>query len=127
MKAWEETKIHFDPSELQDEATTFVRINSVALVLHDSLNTQDVDNYDRQHGGSLRLKRGHLMMPLLQALHLFTNVIGKIVHKVSALLQQHPVQYIYLVGGFAESKMLQMRVKPAFEQQGRRVIIHMRP
>ena len=127
MKAWEETKIRFDPSELQDDAATPVRINVAALVLHGSLNTQDVDNYNNKHGGSLRLNRGHLMMPLLQASHLFKNVIGKIVQKVAELLQQHPVQYIYLVGGFAESKMLQMRVKQAFEQQGRRVIVPMRP
>ena len=127
MKAWEETKLRFDPSELQDDAATPVRINVGALILHGALDKKDVDDYNRKHGGSLQLKRGHLLMPLLQASYLFKNVIAKITQKVSDLLQTHPVQYIYLVGGFAESKMLQMRVKQAFEEPGRRVIVPMRP
>jgi len=37
------------------------------------------------------------------------------------------MDYIYLVGGFAESKMLQTRVKVEFERPGVRVIVPMRP
>jgi len=127
MKAWEETKLRFDPSGLQDDAATPVRINVGALILHGALDNKAVDDYNRKHGGSLQLKRGHLLMPFLQASYLFKNVIAKITQKVSELLQTHPVQYIYLVGGFAESKMLQMRVKQAFEEPRRRVIVPMRP
>jgi len=127
MKAWEETKVRFDPSQLQDDAATPVRINVAQLIVHGALDEQAVTNYNRRHGASLQLKRGHLLMPLLQASHLFKKVIAKITQKVSELLEQHPVQYIYLVGGFAESKLLQMRVKQAFEQPGRRVIVPMRP
>ena len=127
MKAWEETKVRFDPSELQDDAATPVRINVAALIWHGALDNQAVENYNRRHGASLRLKCGHLLMPLLQASHLFKKVIAKITQKVSELLHQHPVQYIYLVRGFAESKLLQMRIRQAFEQPGRRVIVPMRP
>ena len=41
--------------------------------------------------------------------------------------QNTPVAYLYLVGGFAESKTLQARVKGSFEKDGLRVIIPMRP
>ena len=131
MKAWEEAKIRFDPSQLQDDAATRVRINVSALVLSGVLSQerleQAVTDYSSRHESSLKLKRGHLLMPLLQMQFLFKKVIGKIFQKVDALIRQHPVQYIYLVGGFAESKMLQMRVKQAFEGQERRVIVPMRP
>ena len=127
MKNWEDAKIRFDPSELQDDQATPVRINVAPLVLHGALDTKAVDDYNLRHGVSLRLNRGHLMVPLLQMSFLFKKVIGKIVQKASQMLEQHPVEYIYLVGGFAESKMLQMRVKQAFEQQGRHVIVPMRP
>jgi len=49
------------------------------------------------------------------------------VFHVSELIAENPVNFIYLVGGFAESKMLQSRVKVAFERGGLQVIIPMRP
>jgi len=41
--------------------------------------------------------------------------------------QNTPVAYLYLVGGFAESKTLQARVRSSFEMHGLRVIIPMTP
>ena len=66
-------------------------------------------------------------MPLLQANTLFKQVISKIITHVGELLAKNPVNYIYLVGGFAESKMLQKSVKVAFEKRGLHVIVPMRP
>jgi tRNA A37 threonylcarbamoyltransferase TsaD len=41
--------------------------------------------------------------------------------------QAHPVEYVFLVGGFAESKLLEHRVKSELERPGRRVIVPHRP
>jgi len=48
---------------------------------------------------------------------------------VKDLNTANPVNYVYLVGGFAESKMLQMRVKTELQSAnpGLRVIVPMRP
>ena len=134
MKAWEETKLAFDPSEMQDDEATPVRINLAALVgdgVLGSKTLQDcVDGYNSVNGGSLRLRRGTtVLMSLNQTKMLFKKVINKIIQKVKELINENPVQYIYLVGGFAECKMLQMRVKQEFEteESGRRVIVPMRP
>jgi hypothetical protein len=66
-------------------------------------------------------------MPLVQTLSLFKRVIDKIIHLVKELLAEKPMQYIYLVGGFAESKMLHKRVVAEFESRDLRVIVPMRP
>jgi hypothetical protein len=39
----------------------------------------------------------------------------------------HPVNYIFLVGGFAESKLLLHRVRNGFERDGLRVVVPRRP
>lgn len=134
MKAWEDTKIQFDPSEMQDDAATPVRLNLAALVGEGILGERSlkscVDAYNSRYGGGLILKRGTtILMPLLQASSLFMKVINKITTLVRELLDEKPMQYIYLVGGFAESKMLQARVKTEFEgrYRGLRVIVPMRP
>ncbi len=41
--------------------------------------------------------------------------------------QANDVRYIFLVCSFAESKMLEHRVKDEFERDGRRVIVPLRP
>ena len=41
--------------------------------------------------------------------------------------QANKVDYIFLVGGFAESKLLLQRVRASFEQAGRRVVTPSRP
>ena len=132
MKAWEETKIQFDPSEMQDDTAHPVRINLAALVGDGVLGGRAlqscVDAYNRTFGGNLTLKRGTtVLMPLVQATSLFKKVIDKIIHLVKELLVEKPMQYIYLVGGFAESKMLHKRVVAEFESRDLRVIVPMRP
>jgi len=133
MKAWEETKIQFDPSEMQDDTAHPVRINLAALVGDGVLGGRTlqscVDAYNRTFGGNLILKRGtKVLMPLVQTLSLFKRVMDKIIHLVKELLaEKKPMQYIYLVGGFAESKMLHKRVVAEFKSRDLRVIVPMRP
>jgi len=87
-----------------------------------------VDAYNRAHGGNLTLRRGTtILMPLVQASCLFKTVISKIITHVRDLLDENPVRFVYLVGGFAESKILQKRVKTEFENAGLHVIVPMRP
>jgi len=129
MKAWEETKIQFDPSEMQDDTAHPVRINLAALVGDGVLGGRAlqscVDAYNRTFGGNLTLKRGTtVLMPLVQATSLFKKVIDKIIHLVKELLVEKPMQYIYLVGGFAESNRDLRVIVPMRPQVGRKLIIH---
>ena len=132
MKDWEESKLAFNPADYQDVNAMRVRINLSALNADDVLGGQTlqecVNRYNQSEGGNLTLKRGTtLFMPSVQVTSFFTQIINKIVHQVKELIEETPVKYIYLVGGFAESAILQERVKCVESSGGPRVIIPMRP
>ncbi|MGB1605576.1 MAG: hypothetical protein ACPIOQ_73270, partial [Promethearchaeia archaeon] len=132
MKAWEERKLTFNPADYQDDDAMPVRINLSALITDGILGGQTlqecVNRYNQSEGGNLTLKRGTtLLMPAVQVTSFFTQIINKIVHHVKELIEETPVKYIYLVGGFAESAILQERVKCVESSGGPRVIIPMRP
>ena len=93
MKAWEESKLRFDPSEHQDDAATPVRINLAALLdaLGDKLLQTCVEEYNRAHGGQLVVKRRTtIMMPLLQMQTLFRKSIDKMVRFLTRI-RRNPV------------------------------------
>jgi hypothetical protein len=132
MKAWEEAKIQFDPSEHSDDPAYCVRINLAAVLGDDVLGGTSlqacVDRYNERNGSNLTLKRGTtILMAVLQMSSFFKKIVSKIVQQVKELVAENPVNYIYLVGGFAESKMLQSSVKVQFEKLGLHVIVPMRP
>ena len=103
MKRWEETKINFDPSEHSDEPASCVRIDLAAVLGAEVLggtSLQDcVDRYNRDNGSNLLLRRGTtILMPLLQMSSFFKKIISKIVDLVKEIVDENPVDYIYLVG-----------------------------
>ena len=122
MKAWEETKIQFDPSEHSDDPAYCVRINLAAVLGDDVLGGTSlqacVDRYNKRNGSNLTLKRGTtILMSVLQMSSFFKKIVSKIIGQVKELVAENPVDYIYLVGGFAESKILQSSVKVEFENR----------
>jgi len=132
MEAWEKTKHQFDPSEKSDVPANSERITMTPLALFLGVDTLKacVDRYNLAYGSSLEYnKRGYLMISVLQMQTFFTKVISKIVAHVKDLIIENPVSYVYLVGGFAESKMLQMRVKVDLQaaNPGLHVIVPTRP
>ena len=132
MRAWEETKIQFDPSEHSDDPAYCVRINLAAVLGDDVLGGTSlqacVDRYNQRKGSNLTLKRGTtILMSVLQMSSFYKKIVSKIVQQVKELVAENPVNYIYLVGGFAESKILQSSIKGHFEKLGLHVIVPMRP
>lgn len=69
MRAWEDTKLNFDPSEHSDDACTPVRINLAALVGDDVLGDRTlkncVDAYNSAYGGNITLRRGTTIMVIV--------------------------------------------------------------
>ncbi len=130
MEAWEKTKIEFKPPEQES-----VRINLSEVVAADVLGGRSlqacVDNYNVQNGSNLTLRHGTaILMPKAQMWSFFNPIVDMTVTHVKNLLNTNPnpVKYIYLVGGFAESKILQSRVKREFEgRDGLQVIVPIRP
>jgi len=103
MKRWEETKINFDPSEHSDELASRVLIDLTvvlgAKVLVGTSLQDCVDRYNRDNGSNLLLRRGTtILMPLLQMSSFFKKIISKIVDLVKEIVDENPVDYIYLVG-----------------------------
>ena len=69
MKAWEDAKLAFDPSDHSDDAATPVRINLGALVGDGVLGNRTlqscVDAYNSAHGGNLTLRRGTTILVIV--------------------------------------------------------------
>jgi molecular chaperone DnaK (HSP70) len=132
MEAWEKTKIEFKPSEHES-----ARISLSEVVAADVLGGRSlqacVDKFNRENGSNLTLKLGTaILMPKAQMCSFFNPIVDKTVRHVKVLLNAcnsaNPVKYIYLVGGFAESEILQSSVKIEFEgRYGLHVIVPMRP
>jgi len=131
MEAWEKTKIEFKPSK-QESARISLSEVVAANVLETSLQTC-VDKFNKENGSNLTLRLGTaILMPKAQMFSFFNPIVDKTVRHVKVLLNAcdsaNPVKYIYLVGGFAESEILQSSVKIEFEgRYGLHVIVPMRP
>jgi hypothetical protein len=132
MEAWEKTKIEFKPSVHES-----ARISLSEVVTADVLGGRSlqacVDKFNRENGSNLTLKLGtSILMPKALMCSFFNPIVDKTVRHVKDLLSAcnsaNPVKYIYLVGGFAESEILQSSVKIEFEgRYGLHVIVPMRP
>jgi hypothetical protein len=137
MEAWEKTKIEFKPSEQDSARIRMSEVVAAADVLGGTSLQTCVDTFNTQNGStltdSLTLRHGTtILMPKAQMCSFFSPIV-KIVNHVRDLLDECkkkaiPVKYIYLVGGFAESEILQSRVRGEFEgHYGLHVIVPMRP
>jgi hypothetical protein len=125
LEAWEDIKTSYDPSE---NASRSLNMSSVLEVI-DAMKLNDlVDAYNSRRGAALKLRGKSTVVLSGDMVHsLFEPVITSITDHVSKLTASKPVKYIFLVGGFAESPLLQQKVKQTFETGDCRVIVPVRP
>ena len=102
---------------------------SVLEVLVNEMKLNDlVDTYNRVHNTALKMRgRSTVVFPAEIVRGFFKPVLDSICTHVARLVAAHPVQYIFLVGGFAESQILQEAIKARFSSANRHVIVPVRP
>ena len=102
---------------------------SVLEVLVNEMKLNDlVDTYNRTHNTALKMRgRSTVVFPAEMVRGFFKPVLDSICAHVARLVAAHPVKYIFLVGGFAESQILQDAIKGRFSSADRHVIIPVRP
>lgn len=102
---------------------------SVLEVLVNEMKLNDlVDTYNRVHNAALKMRgRSTVVFPAETVRGFFKPVLDSICTHVARLVAAHPVKYIFLVGGFAESQILQEAIKARFSSANRHVIVPVRP
>lgn len=102
---------------------------SVLEVLVNEMKLNDlVDTYNRVHNTALKMRgRSTVVFPAEIVRGFFKPVLDSICTHVARLVAAHPVKYIFLVGGFAESQILQEAIKTRFSSANRHVIVPVRP
>jgi hypothetical protein len=86
--------------------------------------------YAETHQIDLSLQRGYLRVPVDVIHTFFDGPINSTVAEVRRLLampQLYNLKYIFLVGGFAQSSILQNRIETEFESANRKVIVPSKP
>ena len=130
MQNWEGVKLSCNSVESFDDGSTKA-VNFAPML--DYLQEGEtiaslVSAYNRKYGTNLQTKRSTtVLVPLDKIQRFFLTVIEKIQRHVTDLLQKTPVDYILLVGGFAESKILMHRIKNAVEDGRTKVVVPQRP
>lgn len=87
-----------------------------------------VEAYNKRNKRNLEFSRGYLRVPPALLKQLMDPLIHEIVaHVTTNLLPKVNVSLVFLVGGFAQSEILQHEIKRAFETTARRVVIPVNP
>ena len=101
---------------------------SLLEVLDDMKLNDLVSTYNSKHGTQLKMRgKSTVVFPAETIRGLFQPVLDSITGHVRSLLASNPVKFIFLVGGFAESQLLQETVKSHFQSSRCRVIVPVRP
>jgi hypothetical protein len=115
-------------SQTADDSTRSLNMASILEVVHDANLPSLVEKYNATHGSGLRMRgRATVVMPGAFVRSLFEKVFKKIRTHVQDLLDTRPVQTIFLVGGFAESALLQDLIKTNFASARCSVVVPVRP
>ena len=124
LENWEAVKI----SQTADDATRTINFSPLLEVLGEGTTLPNlVDTYNQIHGTSLKMRgRSTIIMEAQFVRELFKPNFDKIVHHVQELLDANHLDFIFLVGGFAESALLQAAVKDNFSRRCK-VVIPVRP
>lgn len=127
MDNWESVKISFG-EDSQNGRPRSINFSSVLEVVDDMKMKDIVRGYNEAHGTDLKVRgKSTVLFPTDMIMGFFEPVLRSIKAHVQSLLRQHSVQYLYLVGGFGESLLLQKEVKNAFQNSRRKVVVPMRP
>eukprot|EP00961_Rhodomonas_salina_P225900 3054064-Rhodomonas_salina.1 len=117
MECWETVKVGCNEVDSFDsELTKAINFAAMLDFLKGKKIASLVAEYNARYGSNLQTRQSTtVLVPLRKILSFFRPVVDKIVRHVTDLLARTPVDYILLVGGFAESKILMHRVKNTFE------------
>jgi len=125
MDVFENAKINFSPEDPVANVSVNLIIPRDAL---DQTFKNQINEYNAKKGTKLELTRGTLRLASVIPM-LFDPIISNITNHIATLLQKselRQVRYLFLVGGFAESPLLQSRIEKEFG--GRvKVVIPPRP
>jgi hypothetical protein len=94
----------------------------------DTYFTKEITEYNARMGTNIYIKKGMLRIATIFPI-LFDPLLTKITDHISTLLHSpelNNVNYLFLVGGFAESSLLQARIRGALGEKVK-VIIPPRP
>ena len=124
LEAWESVKTSFSSGD----GPRSINMASLLEVLDDMKLNDLVSTYNSKHGTELKMRgKSTVVFPAENIRGLFQPVLDSITGHVRTLLASHPVKFIFLVGGFAESQLLQESVKSHFQSAQCRVIVPVRP
>eukprot|EP00960_Hanusia_phi_P077200 768663-Hanusia_phi.AAC.5 len=148
LRTWEAVKTSFDPKGLakfrcpgadrgrqengdSSSGRSGGRVINLAplLVLNRLELTPLVQAFNQRHPDhplQIRMITA-VMIPNQLILSFFAPVLNSIVQHVSMLVKNQRIDYIFLVGGFAESKVLLENMKHNFETCDRRIVVPLRP
>ena len=125
LENWEQVKT----SQTGDDATRTINMAPMLEVLPDSVRISSlVDEYNQVHETALKMRgRSTIIMPADFVRGFFKPNFMKIASHCETLIQDNPVDFIFLVGGFAESELMQSMVKERFSSSRCKVVVPVRP
>ena len=122
LENWEAVKVSMDGGDDQRS----INMGSILEVI-DAMKLNDlVDAYNRSYGTTLKMRgKSTVVFPASVLKGFFTPVVDNIKRHVAGLLARNQVKTIFLVGGFAESALLQSAIKERFTFT--KVVVPVRP
>ena len=123
LENWEQVKT----SQTADDSTRTINFAPMLEVLPEGTRVSTlVDDYNQLHDTSLKMRgRSTVVMTADFVRNFFKPNFLKIASHCQSLIDANPVDYIFLVGGFAESELMQAAVKQKFAST--KVIVPVRP
>ncbi|MCB9418804.1 MAG: HSP70 family protein [Ardenticatenaceae bacterium] len=120
---WERLKCNYDPAKNEQNFRIPFPIKLYQLL---EKHPEILGNLRKIQGGADEF----LIIPRVNLEKMFNKIIDGIIHEVHkqfSRLEQKQCDYLFLVGGFATSPLLQERVKKAFSELVSAIIIPPRP
>ena len=125
LENWEGVKT----SQSMDDAPRTVNFSPLLEVLDEGLKLSDmVAAFNTERNTSLKMRgRSTIVMDATFVRDLFKPTTDKIIDHCRHLMEEHPVDFIFLVGGFAESDLLKSTVISHFDSHACKVVVPVRP
>jgi len=127
MQKWEALKLSFDPKEERGGSLSLSDVLEFGEVGEMKVNDM-VDSHNRTRHTDIKIRgKSTIILPKNMMIEFFDAVITPIKNHVARLLLKHNLKYIFLVGGFGESTLLEDRIKTAFGTERLKIITQLRP
>ena len=125
LESWEQVKL----SQTADDSTRTINLAPLLEVLDEGTRLSTlVETYNTNHRASLKMRgRSTVIMSADFVRAFFRSTFTKITSHCETLIEENRVDHIFLVGGFAESELLQALVKSHFASSSCKVVVPVRP